>query len=64
MASRKRDERRTLLVGTVSYGKRVRVPDPVLEHLRVKEGDLLLFKIEDGERVEIRPAIIVPRSSA
>ena len=64
MARQKQADARTLLVGTVSYGKRVRVPDPVLEHLKVKEGDLLLFKIEEGDRVEIRPAMIVPRSTS
>ena len=64
MARQKQADARTLLVGTVSYGKRVRVPDPVLEQLKVKEGDLLLFKIEEGDRVEIRPAMIVPRSTS
>jgi len=46
----------------ISHGKRVRVPESVLEGLRLGVGDLVLFEIREG-RVWMHPAEVKIRES-
>jgi len=36
-------------IAKISYGKRFRVPEPILKALDLDVGDLVLFRIEDGK---------------
>jgi len=50
------------LVATVSYGKRVRIPDDILQALELNEGDLVMFNISGNNRVEMVAAMVTERS--
>ncbi|HEX3530424.1 MAG TPA: AbrB/MazE/SpoVT family DNA-binding domain-containing protein [Thermoanaerobaculia bacterium] len=51
-----------MLVATIKSGGLVTLPDEVLEHLHLKEGDRIEFRIGENGAVWIRPAADEPKS--
>jgi bifunctional DNA-binding transcriptional regulator/antitoxin component of YhaV-PrlF toxin-antitoxin module len=41
------------LVARISYGYRVRVPDEILDHMKLKIGDLLGFEFQPDGSVKL-----------